>query len=116
MVEKIRSRPFGKNEFVSSSKWSREFVLRLLFVYGPHINDDKQVDQPTWGQLVVDADNKRVRVEDIRKIEWGILSKTLQWWWRKLHEGSAKTQSKNRELHTKMMVEATTYWRCGLSL
>ena len=115
-IQTFKDRKYCKDEFVSSSQWEREVVLRMIFVYGHHIKEEKQMDQDTWARLLQDAEDKRLRVEDIRLIKWSDMRVSLQWWWRKIHEGSIKTRKKNVARHEKFLVEATTYWRKSLAL
>ena len=104
-----------KNQFVTKSdRYSREFILKLIFIYGPHIKDSKPVIKSTWEALVADAREKRLKVNDVVEVKWDDIKIPITWWWKKLHEGSEKNKEKNRKLHEDFLIEATSFWRLGL--
>ena len=58
-------------QFVTKNhKYSREFILKLIYIYGPHIKDTKQVGKETWISLCADAREKRLNVDDVMNEKW----------------------------------------------
>ena len=105
-----------KDEFVTKSdQYSREFILKLIFILGPHIDDKKPVSSKDFSELVEQARESRLNVDDVKTQKWDDLRMTLNWWWKKCNShGTEKNQKKNRERYEDFRTEATSYWRSQL--
>ena len=63
-----------------NDRYSREFVLKLVYIYGPHIKDTKPMVKSTWDDLVDQAHKNRLNVDDVKKEIWEDVKIPITWW------------------------------------
>ena len=88
-----------------NDRYSREFILKLIFVYGSHIEDNKQIGVKTWDELCCKARERRLNVDDVMKEKWEDVKIPINWWWKKYNSNSPKNREKNRRLHEEYLIE-----------
>ena len=89
--------------------------MKIAFIVGPRIKDDKKISSAVWTTLRDNAERQRLHgIAEIKKLKWSEIKQTTDHWWLKFHNSKGSSTKKAKKLRDDWVaweVEATSYWR-----
>ena len=101
-------------DYTKATRYSRTFYLKLAFIIGSRIKEDKPVGKKLFEELLQKAGKRRLNVSDVEKVEFEELKQTTDFWHKAYHGGQKEHKIKKQKLWEKFCIEATSYWRSCL--
>ena len=94
-----------------AKRYPRTIYLKIAFVIGAHLKEEKPVGKALWESLLKHAAAQRMNVADLEAIHFSEIKQTTDWWHKSYHNGTLSHKAKKQKLYQAFCEEATRYWR-----